>query len=222
MEDWFISIGATFAALLPITNPFSAAPVFATITAGFSEQRRANQARLAAIYMACVLLGSLFIGALVLEFFGIGVPTMRIAGGLIIARVGFGMVNPEPERQISDEDEAEASSMHDIAFTPIAMPLLSGPGSIAVTISMATLADNSFDYVAVAIGIILIALVCWGVVRSSVVIAEYMSETGMNVLTRLMGFILVCMGIQFMATGLFEGLTNPDIVGPIVKTFQGI
>jgi multiple antibiotic resistance protein len=222
MEAWFISIGATFAALLPITNPFSAAPVFATVTRSFTEQRRAQQARQAAIYMAGVLLGALFAGAMVMQFFDISVPIMRIAGGLIVARVGFGMVNPSPEKALTEDDEVAALSMHDIAFTPIAMPLLSGPGSIAVTISMATHAGNTFDYVAVAIGIVLIAIACWLVLRSSIYIVEHMSATGMNVLTRLMGFILVCIGIQFIATGMFEGLTNPEFIDPIVKTIRAV
>ena len=105
MEAWILSIGATFVALLPITNPFSAAPVFATVTRGFTEDRRSQQARLAAIYMTSVLLGALFAGALIMEFFGISVPIMRIAGGLIVARIGFGMVSPEPEEQVSDENK---------------------------------------------------------------------------------------------------------------------
>jgi multiple antibiotic resistance protein len=221
VEILLVHISATFAALLPITNPFSAAPVFVTVTDGFSEERRLQQARMAAFYMLCVLLGALFAGAMILEFFGITVPIMRIAGGLIIARVGFGMVSPEPEQQVSKKSQAEAIKQRDIAFTPIAMPLLSGPGSIAVAISMATHSEGLLDYGAIGIGIALVCIVCWLVLRSSIKIVEYISSTGMDALTRLMGFILVCIGIQFIATGLYEGLTNPDIVGPIVNTFRG-
>jgi multiple antibiotic resistance protein len=220
MEAWFFSIGGTFAALLPITNPFSTAPVFVTVTRGFSDARRNQQARLASIYMVCVLLGALFTGALVLEFFGISVPIMRVAGGLIIVRIGFGMVSPEPEQQVSEENKQEAVGMADVAFTPIAMPLLSGPGSIAVTISMATTVTGAIDYVAIAIGICMVAVICWIVLRSSAFIVDRMSATGMNVLTRLMGFLLICIGIQFVATGIFEGLTNPDVVGPILEAWR--
>jgi multiple antibiotic resistance protein len=170
--------------------------------------------------MVCVLLGALFTGALVLEFFGISVPIMRVAGGLIIVRIGFGMVSPEPEQQVSEENEQEAVGMADVAFTPIAMPLLSGPGSIAVTISMATTVTGAIDYVAIAIGICLVAVISWIVLRSSAFIVDRMSATGMNVLTRLMGFLLICIGIQFVATGIFEGLTNPDVVGPILEAWS--
>jgi multiple antibiotic resistance protein len=222
MEIFLLQVVATIGALLPITNPFSAAPAFVGLTRGFADKERQRQARRATFYMASVLLGALFAGAIIMQFFGITVPVMRIAGGIVVARVGFGMSNPEPEQQVSEASKQEAKTMRDIAFTPIAMPLLSGPGSIAVTIGLATHADNVVENSAVAAGIILVAFIAWLVLRSSIKVVHYLSETGMNVLTRLMGFILICIGIEFISTGLFEALTNPEIVGPIVKTIQSV
>ena len=222
MEVFLLQVVATVGALLPITNPFSAAPAFVGLTRGFADEERQRQARRATFYMASVLLGALFSGAIIMQFFGITVPVMRIAGGIVVARVGFGMSNPEPEQQVSEASKLEAKTMRDIAFTPIAMPLLSGPGAIAVTIGLATHADNVVDYSAVATGIILVALVAWLVLRSSIKVVHYLSETGMNVLTRLMGFILICIGIEFISTGLFEALTDPEIMGPIVKTVLNV
>jgi multiple antibiotic resistance protein len=218
MEIFLLQVVATVGALLPITNPFSAAPAFVGLTRGFADVERQRQARRATFYMASVLLGALFSGAIIMQFFGITVPVMRIAGGIVVARVGFGMSNPEPEQQVSEASKLEAKTMRDIAFTPIAMPLLSGPGSIAVTIGLATHADNVVENSAVAAGIILVAVIAWLVLRSSIKVVHYLSETGMNVLTRLMGFILICIGIEFISTGLFEALTDPEIIGPIVKT----
>jgi multiple antibiotic resistance protein len=218
MEIFLLQVVATVGALLPITNPFSAAPAFVGLTRGFADVERQRQARRATVYMASVLLGALFSGAIIMQFFGITVPVMRIAGGIVVARVGFGMSNPEPEQQVSEASKLEAKTMRDIAFTPIAMPLLSGPGSIAVTIGLATHADNVVENSAVAAGIILVAVIAWLVLRSSIKVVHYLSETGMNVLTRLMGFILICIGIEFISTGLFEALTDPEIIGPIVKT----
>jgi len=222
LEAWLVIVGSTFGALLPITNPFSAAPVFVTVTEGFGKQRRQHQAWLAALYMASVLLGALFAGALILEFFGIGVPVMRIAGGMIILRVGLGMVNPKPEQQLSDAGKEEAIEMPDVAFTPIAMPLLSGPGSIAVTITMATSAGSLPDYMAIAVGILLVSLFAWVILRSSIPLVAVMSETGMNVFTRLMGFILVSMAIQFIVTGIFQALSDPELVRPVVEAFRTV
>ncbi len=149
--DWFTVIGVTIGALLPIVNPFSTAPVFVAVTQGMSRQKRYQQARRASVYMCLVLLCTLALGVLVLEFFGISLPALRVAGGLVVARLGFSMLSPEPEAELPEERQEEALSMTDIAFTPIAMPLLSGPGSIAVTVSIATEAESWQQYLGGAV-----------------------------------------------------------------------
>ncbi len=175
---------------------------------------------MAAVNMAAVLLVTLFAGAMILTFFGITVPVMRIAGGILIARVGLGMSNPEPEESVSDESKREARQMDDIAFTPIAMPLLSGPGSIAVTISMATHADHVSEYLAVAIGILCVSAISLLVLRMADPVVEFLGVTGMNALTRLMGFLLICIGVQFVLTGMFEGITNDEVMGELIDAIR--
>jgi multiple antibiotic resistance protein len=204
MSGWLALIAATVGALLPIANPFSTAPIFAAMTRGEKQDSRNRQARLASIYMAGILLISLVAGALILEFFGISLQALRVAGGLIIARIGFSMLNPEPERPLPRRDQDESADKDAIAFTPIAMPLLSGPGSIAVTISMATSASNAFQYIPIGIGIVIVAAVSWLVLRYSSRIVDGMGRTGVNALTRVMGLILVCIGVQFVVTGVVD------------------
>jgi multiple antibiotic resistance protein len=208
-------MGVTIGALLPIANPFSTAPVFIALTRGYDRATRLRQARLAAVYMACVLLVSLFAGALILKFFGISLPALRIAGGLIVARIGFSMLTPEPERPLPKRDQEESADKDAIAFSPIAMPLLSGPGSIAVTISMATAADSLWDHVPISCGIVIVAAISWVVLRFSVKIIDAMGRTGVNALTRLMGLILVCIGVQFIATGIVDLLADNNIIDVI-------
>ena len=219
LADWLILIGGTFGALLPIANPFSTAPVFATLSQRFSEARRYQQARMACVYMAAVLLASLAVGALIMTFFGISLPALRIAGGMVVARVGFRMLDPEPEEELPEASREEALGTHEIAFMPIAMPLLSGPGSIAVTISMATEVDRVPEYLAVAIGVALVSLVSWLILRSSTRVAVFLGNTGMNVLTRLMGFILVCIGVQFVLHGSFDAVTYPAVVDALTEAY---
>lgn len=218
--DWFVLIGVTIGALLPIANPFSTAPVFVTLTRQMTSDRRAQQARMACIYMTSVLVGALLIGAALMLFFGISIPALRIAGGLVVARVGFAMLNPEPEEELSDESKREALDKRDIAFTPIAMPLLSGPGSIAVTISIATEVDRPLEYIGVAVGIAVVALISWVILRASTKVVKVLGVTGMNVITRLMGFILVCIGVQFIATGLVEAITHELVVAAVLQSYQ--
>ena len=164
---------------------------------------------MSAVYMACILLVSLFAGALILSFFGITLPILRMAGGLVIAKVGFGMLEPAKAPSPSEDRDETA----DIAFTPIAMPMLSGPGSIALTIAMATQASGFGSYTAVATGIVLVALVSWATLHFSGEILDFLGTTGMNALTRIMGLLLVCVGIQFVATGFLEGLTGERVTG---------
>ena len=204
MSSWLALVAATVGALLPIANPFSTAPIFAAMTRGEKQDSRNRQARLASIYMAGILLISLVAGALILEFFGISLQALRVAGGLIIARIGFSMLNPEPERPLPRRDQDESADKDAIAFTPIAMPLLSGPGSIAVTISMATSADNAFQYIPIGIGIVIVAAVSWLVLHYASRIVDAMGRTGVNALTRVMGLILVCIGVQFVVTGVVD------------------
>lgn len=218
-SSWTTLIGVTIGALLPIANPFSTAPVFVAITRKMSHVRRNQQARMAAFYMACVLLVALLAGALILKFFGISLPALRIAGGLIIARIGFKMLDPAPEESLPQQDQREALDRRDIAFTPIAMPLLSGPGSIAVTISMATSVDSIVDYVPVCAGIIAVAFISWLVLRSSARVIDVMGSSGVNVLTRIMGLILVCVGIQFVANGFIELMTDEGIAKILMDAY---
>jgi len=219
VEDWLALIGGTFGALLPIANPFSTAPVFAALSQRFSAAHRGRQARMAGIYMAAVLLVSLFAGALIMTFFGISLPALRIAGGMVVARVGFRMLDPEPEEELPEAHREEALETREIAFMPIAMPLLSGPGSIAVTISMATEVELASQYLAVAIGVVLVSLVSWLILRSSTRVAEFLGTTGMNALTRLMGFILVCIGVQFVLRGFMEAVTYPAVVDALTEAY---
>jgi multiple antibiotic resistance protein len=216
MLDALTLVGGTAAALLPIANPFSTAPVFASLTQGYTDKERMREARMAVIYMTGVLFVTLFAGALVLEFFGVGIPALRIAGGLLIARVGFSMVSPaQPEHS-----KAEVPQKQDIAFTPIAMPLLSGPGSMAATLSMASVAEGIADYASIAIGICIVSFISLLILRSAALVADYFGVNGMDALTRVMGLLLVCIGIKFVATGLIEGLTDPEVIGAIVEAVR--
>jgi len=212
LADWFLYVSVTFAALLPIANPFSTAPVFISLTRRFPARRRALQARMSAVYMGCILLVSLFAGALILSFFGITLPILRIAGGLVIAKVGFGMLESKQE-PLSPEPSDEGHGLDDVAFTPIAMPMLSGPGSIALTIAMATQTTGLVSYAGVATGIVLVALLSWLILHYSSAILDFIGTTGMDALTRIMGLLLVCVGIQFVATGFIEGLTGDRVTG---------
>jgi len=193
---------ATFVGLLPIANPFSTAVVFLALARRFSPAHREQQARLSSLYMVLILWTFLFAGALIMSFFGISIPAVRVAGGLIVARIGFGMLASQDGAAPKQAVEADA----DIAFTPLALPMLSGPGSIAVTIGMAAGAEGVFEYLAVAAGIVLVGLVAYLVLREAPRVSGWLGDEGLEAMTRVLGFLLVCVGIQFIAVGTGEFL----------------
>lgn len=218
--DWIGVALATFIGILPIANPFSTAVVFLTITEGLSEERRRHQARMACIYMAAVLIVFLLAGTLIMAFFGISIPGLRIAGGLIVVRIGFGMLDPTPDQEMSEDLRDDAVQKADVAFTPLAMPMLSGPGSIAVTIGMAAESRGVGEAMAIIAGIGLVAFVSYVVLRASDRVVGFMGASGMNAMGRVMGFLLVCVGIQFIVDGTHNILTSAAFVDPILEMLR--
>jgi len=196
---------STVGALLPIVNPLSAVGLVISITADLTDEERTDQIRRACIYMFCILTAFLIAGGLIMNFFGISIPGLRIAGGMIVSYLGFRMLFPDTVA-ISMQERAEASAKADISFTPLAMPSLSGPGSIAVVIGMSTTVQTGthivLGYVQVAIGIAITALISYAVLRAATKLDKVLGAVGMNAMARIMGFLLICIGIQFVINGV--------------------
>lgn len=192
--------------LIVITNPLSKLPLFVSLTQGMSEERRRQQALWAGIYSAAIMLVSLAGGNMLLAFFGISYGAMRIAGGLVVAMIGYQMLfggNTPNNAPIVRRDK------DDYAFFPIAMPGIAGPGTIAVVIGFSTEIAELKDYVdlAVALGwtaaaIVVTASASWAVMRYSDLLTRRLGPSGTLVLSKLMGFILICIGVQFVGSGI--------------------
>ena len=179
----------TILALLPISNPFSTVPLFLSLTRGHPDTWAQQQALRACFFMAGILLIFFWSGAIIIEFFGISIPAIRVAGGMIIMRVGFSMLNPAeagPD-DITEEGKKESKQKSDIAFTPLAMPSLSGPGSISVVTTMAASAEELTGYLAISIGIVVVVIIAWVALRSAPMIAKGLGVMGLDALTRIMG-----------------------------------
>jgi len=180
-------------------------PVFLSLTASYTDTQRARTAKKATVYMFGVLIVFLLIGTYVLTFFGISLPGIRIAGGLIIMRAGYAMLSPEDSgKKLTDKDEAAALVKEDISFSPLALPLLSGPGSIAVVIGFASQAASPNDYLINAISIVLVVIVTYILLRLAPISEKYIGHTGLNVMTRLMGFIVLAISVQFILSGITQ------------------
>ena len=209
VEEGLLYIVSTVGALLPIVNPLSAVGLVVSITQSLTEAERREQIKRACIYMFCILTAFLVAGGVIMNFFGISIPGLRIAGGLIVSYIGFRMLFPDAYG-ISGQEQDEAAHKSDVSFTPLAMPMLSGPGSIGVIIGIASTAQEGeyviLNHALVAIGIAVTAVISYVVLRAATRLNRVLGAVGMNAIARLMGFLLVCIGVQFAINGIAEAV----------------
>jgi multiple antibiotic resistance protein len=218
---WAIFLG-TFIGLLPIINPLAAAPTFLAITEGDSAARRREQARKGCFYMVGILVSFLIGGTFIMNFFGISIPGLRIAGGILMAGIGMDMLATRKDAAKPDDEEREAARKKvDISFSPLAMPMLSGPGSIAVTLGFTSLATTWTDYIAIIAGIISVAVLTYLVLRLSGRIVGLIGPVGVNAMTKIMGFLIMCIGVQFVVNGVLNIATDPELLRGIKAALAG-
>ncbi len=192
-----------FIAIFAIVNPITAMPVFLVLTEGNTAAERNRQAMKAAFFMIGILISFLLGGTYIVSFFGISMEGIRIAGGIMIMSWAFSLLNPkEGGRKLDRASENEAREKPDISFSPLAMPLLSGPGSIAVVMSFASQELSITNYILIIAAIVLTALGAYVVLRLAPKIVSVLGKTGMNGFTRMMGFIALCIGVQFIINGI--------------------
>jgi multiple antibiotic resistance protein len=216
LTDYLGYTAGAVLAILPIVNPLGAVPLVMTVAAHLPEAERQRQVRRACLYTFALMTGFLVAGSLIMNFFGISMPGMRIAGGMIVAFLGFRMLFPTPPAVATDA-AAQGEVKYDIAFTPLAMPGLSGPGTFAVVMSLSSQAtaregwDRVADFLGVATGILLVAVISWFALRGAERFNRILGATGMVALTRLMGFLMICIGVQFIINGLMVITADPRL-----------
>jgi multiple antibiotic resistance protein len=211
---WQLILG-TVIALLPVINPVASAPVLLSITEGDSEERRAWQVKRGCIFMVAILVSFLFGGGVIMRFFGLSIPGIRIAGGLLVSGIALSMLATPHEDADERRRREEARAKRDISFSPLAMPMLSGPGSIALTIGFTSLADRWLDYVAIILGILVVAVISYVTLRLSGRMVRLIGANGTNALTKFMGFLLLCIGVQFIVNGARSIAADPEILHAI-------
>jgi len=200
--NFFSTIGMAFLTLFPLVNPVGAIPVFTSLTSTGTDEYRKSMARKTSINVFIVLVVFFFIGELLLSFFGISLPVLKIAGGLIVAHTAWEMVTSKSK--LSSEEKQEAETKEDISFSPMALPLLSGPGSMSAVIG---LSDGYFTFLddgGIIIGIFLIAVSCFIALSLSLPIYKWLGQTGVGILNKIMGFFILAIAVQMIMSGLMH------------------
>jgi len=192
--------GAALLALFPIVDPLTAGFSFGAMTHNRDEGWVRRQALLACLYMVLVLLIFQILGTLILRFFAITLEAIRVAGGVMIWYAAIEMLRGN--ERLSEGEQTEGLVKDDIAFTPMAMPLLSGPGAIAVTLSLSARSDRLINDVGIALAIVTVAVVTYLFLRFASAIQARVSQTGRLALTKILGFLLLCVSVQFIMSGI--------------------
>jgi multiple antibiotic resistance protein len=205
-----------FGALFSIVNPLSGAFIFFGATQGMDPKTRAQVSRWVSIYAFCIVSLSLYVGAYVLSFFGISIPVLRVAGGIVIAMSGWRMLTePDATEQRRSEAPSYPRSLDTppsrLAFYPLTMPLTTGPGTISVAISIGASRPPAIHPTLIALffvetlaATLLLALLVYALYRNSARIADFIGATGTTIIVRLSAFLLFCIGIQVLWNGAAE------------------
>jgi multiple antibiotic resistance protein len=204
----------TFAGLFPIVNPLESAPFFLSLTSRLHEHERHVLARTVALNGFALLLGSMALGPWLLEFFGIELPVVRIAGGLVVAALGWKLLSEDPADHTAPAGLPERTPRRVGSFYPLTMPLTVGPGSMSVAITIGSRKPAGFPRLSqlaehasgAVLGVIAIALTIYLAYRFAANLARLLGATGLEVLVRLSAFILMCIGIEIIWSG-YSALT---------------
>lgn len=201
--DLFIYL---FVALFSVINPIGTVPIFVGLTQHDSEQERSRISLWTSINVFLILIISFFIGKYVLSFFGISIDSLRIAGGLIIVSSGFSLLTGQfnKKRGINKKIENDAQKRNDIALTPLAIPMLAGPGSISLLIAFYQEHHATHELIIASLAIISIAVSIFIILKSAHYLAKILGASGIVAISRIIGFIVVAIGIQYIVSALIN------------------
>jgi MarC family membrane protein len=195
-----------FAALFSVLNPIGTVPIFVGLTQEDSPAERNRLSLWTAINVCIILVVSFLIGQYVLTFFGISIDSLRIAGGIVIVSSGFSLLSGKfnKKRGINKKIENEAHIRNVIALTPLAIPMLAGPGSMSLLIAFYN-QHNSTTEIIIAIGsIVAISITIFGILRSAHFLARALGASGIVAISRIVGFIVIAIGIEYIISALIN------------------
>lgn len=195
---------ATLFSLFSIVDPPGAIPVYVALTGDRPKEERNRLALHTSFYFLLILVSFFLAGSYILSFFGLSVHALRIAGGLALLNSGFGLMsgNFARRRGYDENVEKQAQSRPDIAFSPMAMPMLSGPGSISYLITQFNQHVAWAERVAIVGAILAVTVLVWASLRIAPFLFKVFGSGGLNAIARIMGFIVIAIAVQFIVDGI--------------------
>jgi multiple antibiotic resistance protein len=192
--------------LLAIVNPLSAVPIYLAMTADLDPDRRRHTLQRAVITAVLVLIAFTAIGSWIMRIYGITTPAFRIAGGIIFLGIGADMLQARRSRvKTTEEEEVEVvgKGKDDIGIIPLGLPTLAGPGAITTVVTLNAEAGRSlFRLGAIYLAIVIVMGISWAVLAVAPMLLRRFGQTGLNVMTRIMGLLVMVVGVQFVIDGV--------------------
>jgi multiple antibiotic resistance protein len=194
-----------------LVDPFAVIPMFLAITVDSPETERRQMARRSAWTCAIVLSVFAVAGSLIFKMFGITLPAFKIAGGIILLQIGMDMLQARPSgTKATPEETEEGAAKADASIIPLGMPMLAGPGAISTVMVLVGESHTVWQHAVVYATIILTSIISYLILAGADRVRRYLGETGIRILTRLMGLLLVALAVQFVANGLTDfGVLKP-------------
>ncbi len=200
----FTLILSITASIFSIVNPLGAIPLFLSLTGDYNHKERFKASMHTSIYVIAILLVFFYIGVYLLAFFGINIEALKIAGGIVIFLSGFALLNGKMEssRSVDQRMKEESLDKEDISFTPMAMPLLAGPGSISFLINKQSDVSGAMENIAVIISILAIGGIIFLTLHNSRYLFKVLGRAGLKAMSRIMGFLVMAIGTQYFIVGI--------------------
>ena len=199
----------SFISLLALINPVGAIPFFLSLTSQQSVAEQRRTIRIASISVFCVIAVTTLLGQQIIRFFGISIGALEVGGGIIMLLMSISMLNAQVGNARSTPEERHEAEMKDnIAVVPLAIPLLTGPGSISTVLVYSASYPHWYERISLIVIGAVIAALCFGSLRLAEPIARWVGRTGINIGTRLMGVMLSALAVEFIVDGLKALLPN--------------
>jgi len=192
-----------FAALFSVINPLGTVPIFVGLTKEHSKSQRAGIAFWTSLNVCIILILSFFIGKYILMFFGISLSALKIAGGLIITSSGFALLTGKfsEHKGMKKREKDDAFNRSEVSLTPLAIPMLAGPGTISLLITYHEEFQRMNDRLIILVAIFSTAIFVYLVLKSAFLIVKVLGASGINALSRIIGFIVIAIGVEYFING---------------------
>ncbi len=202
----FLFLVTVYVAVFSVLNPIGAIPTLISLTSNYTPEERRKVIERSITVAGGVIIGFMFIGVYIFDVLGISISDFELAGGVLLFKVAFDMLQGKTSNtKLTADEEKESLSKDEIGVVPLGMPLLAGPGTITTTMIYFNLRSTGLeDKIMVFAAVILVIISAFIVLRSSTLLFKRLGRTGSMIISRVMGLLLAAIGVEFMANGIIS------------------